>query len=361
MPESGFSRPDLPNLISTIRSDLLTRFESDVVLRRLDAEVYARVMAAAAHTLYGYIDYLAKNMLPDLCDETWLVRHANLKRSPRKQPTTAGGYMRWEGVSAEVPIPSGTEIQTDDQTNYVTTGAQEFNQSERVLRVPVEAVSSGSAGNLDDGTPLRLLSPITGLSVTGYADSVQGGTDLEDLEEWRSRVMARWYYTPQGGADSDYVAWATDVAGISRAWVFRNQNGPGTVGVMVATNDPDNPAPDPARVAAARDYILPLAPVAGASLSLYAAKSKIIPMEIALAVDSEASRVAVVRELKATLLRDGSPSGRIYHSHLGDAVSRGSGGVAYRIINPDPDSDTELAADELPVLGDVKWSSYGGG
>jgi len=361
MSDSGFSRPDLPNLISTIRSDLLSRFETDVVLRRLDAEVYARVMAAATHTLYGYLDYLAKNMLPDLCDESWLTRHANLKRSPRKQPTTAGGYMRWEGISAEVPIPTGTEIQTDDQINYVTTGAQEFNQSERFLRVPVEAVSAGRAGNLDDGTPLRLLSPITGLPVTGYADSVQGGADVEDLEEWRSRVMARWYYTPQGGADPDYVVWATDVAGISRAWTFRNQNGPGTVGVMVATNDPDNPAPDAARIAAAREYILPKSPVAGSSLSLYAAKPKPIPMEIALAADSEAIRTAVVRELKLTLLRNGTPDGRIYHSHLGDAISRGAGGGAYRIISPDPDSDTELDAGELPVLGAVKWSSYEGG
>ncbi|MBE8432625.1 hypothetical protein IQB77_23430, partial [Leptospira interrogans serovar Pomona] len=69
MADSQFARPELPQLIATIRSDLLTRFQQDVVLRRMDAEVYSRVQAAAVHTLSGYIDYLARNMLPAMCDE----------------------------------------------------------------------------------------------------------------------------------------------------------------------------------------------------------------------------------------------------------------------------------------------------
>ncbi len=43
MADSQFYRPGLPQLISMIRSDLLTRFEQDTLLRRMDAEVYARV------------------------------------------------------------------------------------------------------------------------------------------------------------------------------------------------------------------------------------------------------------------------------------------------------------------------------
>lgn len=39
-------------------------------LRRMDEDVRAKVYAAALHTVYGYIDYLAMNMLPDLCDES---------------------------------------------------------------------------------------------------------------------------------------------------------------------------------------------------------------------------------------------------------------------------------------------------
>lgn len=42
MQTSCFSRPTLPQLIDTLRGDLLTRFNEDGVLRRLDTEVYAR-------------------------------------------------------------------------------------------------------------------------------------------------------------------------------------------------------------------------------------------------------------------------------------------------------------------------------
>ena len=72
MADSGFTRPTLPQLITAVRSDILTRLAADTTLaalRRTDAEVYGRVQAAAVHTVYGYIDYLARNLLPDLADE----------------------------------------------------------------------------------------------------------------------------------------------------------------------------------------------------------------------------------------------------------------------------------------------------
>lgn len=355
MADSGFKRPDLPNLISTIRSDLLTRFETDVVLRRLDAEVYGRVMAAAVHTLYGYLEYLAKNMLPDQADEAWLVRHGNLKQVPRKQPTTAAGYARWDSVVSPVTLPAGTEIQTDAQVEYVTT-ADATVGAEGVLRAPVEAVEPGTGGNLDDGSALRLLTPVNGLSSTGYAESVQGGTDLEGLEDWRARIMARWYYMPQGGADADYKIWATDVAGVSRAWVYRNYSGRGTVGVMVANSDPDNPVPDETIVAAVEQYILPLAPVAGSGLFIFPPTARAIDLQIALAKDTAAIRAAVTREIKSMLLRDGEPGATVYLSRISEAVSLAAGEVAHRIETPE--KDITLGTYEIPVLGAVTWTNY---
>lgn len=107
MADSQFARPELPQLIATIRSDLLTRFQQDVVLRRMDAEVYSRVQAAAVHTLYGYIDYLARNMLPDMCDEDWLYRHARIKRCPRKNAVSAKGFARWMVLPERRRSPRG--------------------------------------------------------------------------------------------------------------------------------------------------------------------------------------------------------------------------------------------------------------
>ncbi|MBL5898548.1 hypothetical protein E0D81_14640 [Lelliottia amnigena] len=54
MADSEFYRPPLPDLITQIRNDILSRFQQDEVLRRTNAEVYSRATAAAVNSLYGY-------------------------------------------------------------------------------------------------------------------------------------------------------------------------------------------------------------------------------------------------------------------------------------------------------------------
>ncbi|WP_213322549.1 baseplate J/gp47 family protein [Klebsiella aerogenes] len=354
MADSQFARPELPQLIATIRSDLLTRFQQDVVLRRMDAEVYARVQAAAVHTLYGYLDYLAKNMLPDLCDEDWLYRHGRIKRCPRKGAVAATGFIRWDGLSGTPTLPEGTQVQRDDQVTFTTT--MTVTAKDGLLRVPVTADIAGASGNTDDGTALRLGTPISGIPSTGYTDSLSGGADDEELEVWRARVMERYYWIPQGGADPDYIIWAKEIPGITRAWTFRHYNGKGTVGVMVATSDPMHPAPTDELVKAVRDHILPIAPVAGAGLSVFSASEKILPMTVALAKDTPEIRTAVIAELNSLMLRDGEPSGKIYLSRVSEAISLATGEVAHQLRAPT--EDIVLGQTELPVLGDITWTTY---
>ncbi|ENM2868531.1 baseplate J/gp47 family protein [Citrobacter koseri] len=354
MADSQFARPELPQLIATIRSDLLTRFQQDVVLRRMDAEVYARVQAAAVHTLYGYLDYLARNMLPDLCDEDWLYRHARIKRCPRKDAVAASGFVRWDGIGGTPTLPAGTQIQRDDQMTFTTT--QTVRASGGLLRVPVVADVAGTAGNTDDGTALRLGTPVSGIPSTGYADTLNGGDDVEELETWRARVMERYYWIPQGGADPDYVIWAKEIAGITRAWTFRHYQGIGTVGVMVATSDPANPAPGDDVVQAVREHILPRAPVAGSGLFVFAAAEKVIPVTIALAKDTPEIRTAVTAELNSLMLRDGQPSGKVYVSRISEAISLATDEVAHQLRAPTV--DVVLGQTELPVLGDITWETY---
>lgn len=354
MADSQFSRPELPQLIATIRSDLLTRFQEDVLLRRMDAEVYARVQAAAVHTLYGYIDYLARNMLPDLCDEDWLYRHGRIKRCPRKDAVAASGFVRWDGISGTPTLPAGTQIQRDDQVTFTTT--QTVKAAGGVLRVPLVADNPGAAGNTDDGIALRLGTPVSGIPSTGYADTVTGGDDTEELETWRARVMERYYWIPQGGADPDYVIWAKEIAGITRAWTLRHYKGTGTVGVMVATGDPTHPAPGDDLVQAVRNHILPLAPIAGAGLFVFAATEKVIPMTIALAKDTAEIRAAVTAELNSLMLRDGVPDGKVYLSRISEAISLATGEVAHQLRAPV--ADVALGSTELPVVGTITWATY---
>ncbi|MBV8043415.1 MAG: baseplate J/gp47 family protein [Pluralibacter sp.] len=262
--------------------------------------------------------------------------------------------MRWDGISGTPELPAGTPVYRDDQVSFTTT--QAVRASGGVLRAPVTADVAGAAGNTDDGTALRLGTPVSGIPSTGYADTLTGGTDVEALETWRARVMERYYWTPQGGADSDYVIWAKEIPGITRAWPFRHWKGKGSVGVMVATGDPVNPAPADDLVQTVRDHILPRAPIAGSGLFVFPATEKIIPMTIALLKDTVEIRAEVVRELNAMMLRDGEPSGKLRKSRIEEAISLASGEVAHQLRVPA--KDIPLGQTELPVLGDITWVTY---
>jgi len=355
MADSGFTRPTLPQLITTIRNDILTRLSADsalAALRRTDAEVYGRVQAAAVHTVYGYIDYLARNLLPDLADENWLKRHANMKRCPRKAATAAAGYVRWDVTAKDITVPAGVTIQRDDLTSYTTTAAA--TSARGVLRVPVICGVAGKAGNTDDGLAMRLVSPITGLTSAGMADSIQGGADIEDLEVWRARIIERWYWTPQGGADGDYEVWAKEVPGITRAWTYRHWSGRGTVGVMVASSDLINPVPDAATVAAVQAYIEPRAPVAGADIYVFAPSAHVVDFQIQLNPDTPEVRYAVEAELRSMMLRDGIPEGVLKPSRISEAISIATGEYSHTLVSPT--SDIVIARGEVGVVGTISWT-----
>ncbi|WP_317180015.1 baseplate J/gp47 family protein [Lelliottia amnigena] len=352
MADSEFQRPTLAENISMIRTDLFARLDINDELRRMDEDVRAKVYAGALHTVYGYIDYLAMNLLPDLCDESWLVRHGAMKRCPRKEAIEAAGFIRWDGVANNLMVTAGSVIQRDDLVQY--TALEDTTSAGGVLRVPISCNVTGSVGNSDDGILLSLVTPVNGLPSGGQADTLVGGFDIEDLEVWRSRVLERYYWTPQGGADGDYIVWAKEVPGITRAWTYRHWMGTGTVGVMVASSDLFNPILDDATVAAAQAHIEPLAPVAGSDLYVFKATAKTINFTIDLNPDNASTRAAVEAELRSFLLRDGYPEGTLELSRINEAISIAAGEHSHKLIAPAV--DTEIAKNELAVLGVITWA-----
>ncbi|QFH65726.1 baseplate J/gp47 family protein [Leclercia adecarboxylata] len=352
MADSEFQRPTLAENISMLRTDLFSRLDASDTIRRMDEDVRAKVYAAALHTVYGYIDYLALNMLPDKCDEAWLERHAAMKRCPRKSPTASAGFMRWDGVTNGITVKAGAVIQRDDLIQYTTTA--DATSAGGVLRVPIVCSVTGNVGEIDDGAALYLVTPVNGLPSSGVADSVAGGFDIEDLETWRARVLERYYWTPLGGGDGDYIVWAKEVPGITRAWTYRHWMGAGTVGVMVASDDPVNPIPDAATVAAVKAHIAPLAPVAGADLYPFAPVARKVDFRIRLTPDTPEVRSAVTAELRSFLLRDGYPEGVLELSRVNEAISIAAGEHSHVLVAPT--ASISIAKNELAILGALAWT-----
>lgn len=209
-------------------------------------------------------------------------------------------------------------------------------------------------GNADDGTSLILVTPVNGLPSSGVADTLTGGFDTEELETWRARVIERYYWTPQGGADGDYVVWAKEVPGITRAWTYRHWMGTGTVGVMIASSDLINPIPEESTETAARQHIGPLAPVAGSDLYVFRPVAHTVDFHIRVTPDTPEIRAAITAELRSFLLRDGYPQGELKVSRISEAISGANGEYSHQLLAPV--DNISIAKNELAVLGTISWT-----
>lgn len=344
-------RPTLREIIQRVRADVMA--ELDDPLRRSDAEVYARAYAGAVHGVNGHIEYLERNMLPDLCDEQWLLRHAGMKKCPRKEAQPAAGWLRISGVSNGITVSAGAVAVYQGSTPIQYVATEAATSSGGVLRLPITCSETGYHTNLDDGEGMILSEPVAGLSSSGVADSVQGGTDLESVDDWRARVIDRWFFTPQGGADTDYQVWAEEVPGVTRAWCYRHWMGAGTVGVFLVDDNSEAMVPSEAIIAAARQHIEPKAPVAASELYLLGINLKSVAHRIKVTPDTPSVRSAVTAALREFYRREGGPEQTIAPSRVSEAISAANGEYKHQLLYPAAEFTT--AKGEIVALGATTW------
>ena len=83
---------------------------ADSRLRRSVLGVLVTTIMGAIFNLYGYLDYLARQILPDTADGVFLERHAGIFSMTRKAATVATGQVTATGVNGAA-IPAGTVLQ----------------------------------------------------------------------------------------------------------------------------------------------------------------------------------------------------------------------------------------------------------
>ncbi|WP_064577171.1 baseplate J/gp47 family protein [Cupriavidus gilardii] len=345
-----FDTPTLPQLIERADADLAGA--TDQVLRRSDQIVLGRVHAGATHELHGYLAFVAKQILPDECEEDMLVRYAKLRlRVPRRDAVAATGPIAVVGQVGAV-IDKGVVLQYADGRRYVVNAPVTLTAAQAA--VPVNAVEPGVAGNLAPGATLELVSPVLGItpSATVLAPGITGGTDQEGIEALRQRVIRSFRIVPDGGNADDYETWAREVAGITRAWCRRHYMGLGTVGVFVMRDDDPDPIPSQASLDAVRDHIEAEKPVT-AELYVLAPKAKPIHFQIRLSPDTTATRAAVEQSLRDLLKREGDLGVTVLRTHLAEAISQSPGENDHQLIAPA--DNVALAPNEIPTFGGVAW------
>ena len=344
-----FDRPTLQVLADRIRGDILTRMNADDVLRRSDAEVYARVEALAMHTLYGYVDWIKDQLFADTCSESMLERHATFWKVPRKVAAAATGNATFS-TAIGATIPAGTLLRALDGVEYETTASATAVSASTV--VAVEAVSAGAAGNRASGQNLLLVQPIDGVQTTVVCGDLSGGADVEAVSAWRARILAAMRKPPAGGTENDYVQWALEVPGVTRAWAYALEMGLGTVVVRFVRDDDVSLIPDAGEVAAVQAYIDALRPIT-ADVTVVAPTASPVNFTISITPDTAEVRAAVQAELEDLLLRESEPGGTLLLSHIREAVSLAAGETDSEVTVPA--ADVVKTTGQIATMGTITW------
>ncbi|HEU4708293.1 MAG TPA: baseplate J/gp47 family protein, partial [Methylophilaceae bacterium] len=210
------------------------------------------------------------------------------------------------------------------------------------------------AGNEDAGSTLSLSSPITGLNsdATVGVDGLSGGTDQEDDASLRARLISRIQQPPHGGAKFDYETWAKEVAGVTRAWVYPNELGLGTVVVRFVRDDDASIIPDAGEVTTVQDYIDARRPVT-ADVTVVAPTAVPLDFTIELTPNTSTVKAAVQAELEDLLKREAEPGGTILLSHIREAISIAAGEENYTMSSPS--ADVTHSTGEIATMGTITW------
>lgn len=351
----AFNRPTLTQIIDRVKQDLEAKLTgSSPVLRRSVVAVLARVIAGASHILHGHLDWLYKQLFPTLADEDNLLQWGSIWAVERKAASFAERDVLFTGSIGSV-IPPGAELQRSDGVLYtVDVGGTFISGTLTLLCLASEA---GENGNVDTGVILQLVEPISGVQneATVQATNAVDGADQEELEAYRERLLSRIANPPQGGAAADYIAWALEVAGVTRAWVYPLNTGPGTVGLsFVRDNDSPSIIPDAGEVAQVQDYIDARRPVT-VDFTAFAPSTQAVNFNIdLLSEDTTEIRDAVIAELKDLFLREASPGGTMLISRIREAISIAAGETDHILIAPT--ANIVAPAGTLLVTGTFTWS-----
>ncbi|WP_047302117.1 baseplate J/gp47 family protein [Pseudomonas fluorescens] len=342
-----FETPSLPVLIQRTQSDLA----SDS-LRQSDAQVLARTLSGAAFGLYGYLDWIAEQILPDKADESTLERIAALRlNQPRKAAQAARGSVSFMAAAGAV-LDVDTLLQSSDGRSYKVTAAR--TTSAGLNSTTIQAVDGGTLGNADAGLELTAVQPVQGIgnAFTVLAPGLSGGVARESLESLRSRVIRSYRIIPHGGSADDYETWALECPGITRAWCRRNYLGPGTVGLFVMRDDDTDPMPTVELLAEVKQYIEPRRPVT-AEVYVLAPTRKSVVYSIRLNPDTSAVRAAVEAQLRDLHAREAALGETLLLTHIAESISGAAGEWDHQLVAPVADVAAE--PNELLTYGGCVW------
>jgi uncharacterized phage protein gp47/JayE len=353
----AFSRPALGDLVTRIQNDFSSRLlNGGTILRRAVVYVLARVYAGAVYLLYGYLDWIYLQAFPDTAESAQLYRWCSIWGIIPVAATFENIPASFVASINGVTIPPGTQLMRSDGTIYTTDVGVVSSAGAAAITVTNQA---SGASSTQVGTTLQMVQPIAGINstvtVTGTPGQIAGTpgeagqTDPSLLQALLNRIQQ----PPMGGDQNDYVQWAKQVAGVTRAWCYPNNQGNGTVGVAFVMDNNSPIIPGSGSVAAVQAYLTSTArkPVT-ANVTAFAPVADTLNFTIS-GISNVTIQAAVLAELQALLTRETQPGGTLLISHINQAIQYANGDGDHILVSPS--ANVVSATGHIPTMGTITW------
>lgn len=320
-----------------------------------DGDLAVRLYAVAAqvYALYVQADWTARQCFPQTAAGEYLDQHAFLRGLERKEAAQAVGVIRFhvdQVGSTDLTIPAGTVCMTAGLVRFETTEAAVLQAGRLYVDAPAKAVEPGAAGNAAAETILTMAVAPVGVSRCSNPEGFTGGTDQEDDETLRARVLETYRRLPNGANAAFYEQGALSFPEVAAAVVLPRRRGTGTVDVVVSTAAG---SPDEELLEQLTAYFQERREIA-VDVQVLAPKEKTVDVSVTVAA-KEGSDAAGVRTAVEQALRswfNGELLGQnVLRAKLGAVIFGVEGVENYDLTAPA--ADVAVEQDELPKLGSL--------
>lgn len=354
-----YKAPTLSTLIARNQADIESRLPGTyarTASRVTQAIAYANAGNAAG--LHDHLAWTSRQVVPHLADDDKLLEHCEFWGVWRKAATYAEDQLIVVATTAAF-IPEGTRWQRPDGEMFEVMDGTILVAGNNV--VAVNALNEGRLGNTEANVSFSLVSPVVNVQPDAVSQVISGGAELETIDSLRNRLLFRVQYPPSGGNQYDYIRWALEVPGVTRAWCMPRYRGHGSVGVMFVMDEEPNIFPGENDLARVKDYLTghvnPITnqvegKTTGAELIVLSPAAKVIALNLRISPNMEEVRQSVKASLKS-YLDSLPPGGLAYLSELRAAISNAPGEVDNTLYSPT--TDIQANENEIFILGDTVW------
>jgi len=358
-----WSTPTLRKVREMVRDDITASLYGAAFIGNNVLRVMADAKAGLAHHVLRYIDWLSLQQLPDTAETEWLDRHGDIWLvGPggvvgRKMATYATGSVTFTGIVGGIVIPMGTRLEGNNLVAYETIELAVTQSDGAAVEVRVRALDAGTAGNREAGDTLSVQPAIDGVTTGVTVVTLTGGTDIENDDDLRMRVLQRIRQPPQGGSTSDFIRWGLSVPGVTRCWCAPLEMGIGTVTVRCLFDDlrADNDGwPRGEDLYAVETYIDSVRPVAVKDFWVLAPVKQFVDVHLGqLNPDTTETRAAIEASLHAMFMQFAAPGQTIFAAWKAQAVMNTPGVLSVDLL--DWNDDVMQSPGHMGVIADIVY------